>query len=199
MNPIHYKQPKSTQVNPNKMEDIKPLLQTPVPRYVEKDYNHTTKTLLMTSRFTTETYEENCRFRQHIPFVCVYNVPKKIKESIPRHRPMYVLEMNNTTNQIMGIGKILNVAKPKENYVHEVGNYNRYSYSGTERVDRHEMTDEELKLIQVLDCLCFHGRAHLKRHLGITQFPIRTLYQIRQQIDVLDIIHSMFDRKYKKP
>ena len=60
------------------------------------------------------------------------------------------------------------------------------------------MTDEELKLMEMLDCLCFYGRAHLKRHQGITQFPIRTLCQLRQQIDVLDVIHSMFDRKYNQ-
>ena len=43
----------------------------------------------------------------------IYGCNKKIPENIPYMAQVYVLEMNNDTNQVMGIGLIRNYINPK--------------------------------------------------------------------------------------
>ena len=68
-----------------------------------------------TARFTTETYNENLRWKkrkngkEH-----VMDLIKKFPKVIPYDSCIFVIEMNNTTNQIMGIGLIKNRFIPSE-------------------------------------------------------------------------------------
>ena len=90
----------------------------------------------MVTRFNNNTWEENCRWREknNIPG-CVYNSPVHIKEEIPLMITIYVIEMNNNTNKIMGIGVIKNKIRYNLKYkIHKNRYYNRYIYIKTNQI-----------------------------------------------------------------
>ena len=110
--------------------------------------------------------------------------------------------MNNTSDTIMGIGKLYNRSKLNEAVVYnEYGKesgyrMNRYNYIGEQRIDRSEMNPEELTILGILEIICFKGKGHQKRSLSITQFPIEKLYKLDEEYSIMQIIESQFDRKY---
>jgi hypothetical protein len=58
-------------------------------------------------------------------------------EKIPLNSLVFVVEMNNSTNKIEGIGLIRNMLHPEKKLrVYQTGNYNRYTYYGNFRIDR---------------------------------------------------------------
>jgi hypothetical protein len=123
--------------------------------------------LLMVTRFNNTTWEENKRWRETNEYEgCVYNSPVYIKEIVPLMITIYVIEMNNDTNKILGIGKIINKVYTDKKYnIYEERNYNRYTYRGSTRI---ETTDEKIEKLQKR---LFKGKSHLKRGQGITQVP----------------------------
>ena len=59
------------------------------------------------TRFTNETYLQNKFWRErHSHYGCIYGCPVKISYVIDPDIILFVLEMNNTTNKIMGISVI---------------------------------------------------------------------------------------------
>ena len=61
------------------------------------------------TRFNNETWRENQSWRENNNFTgCIYNTPIHIKDAIPLEIILYIIEMNNQTNNIMGIGRLLN-------------------------------------------------------------------------------------------
>ena len=83
---------------------------------------------------------------------------------------VYVLEMNNDTNQVMGIGLIRNYINPKYKICvyNSDTNYNRYVYNSGYRKDRSEINE---KLLKALEIILFKGYGHYKRGQGITRIP----------------------------
>ena len=60
-----------------------------------------------TTRFTTSTYAENKEWRdKHNWRGCIYGLNKKMPKTVPYMALVYVIEMNNDTNEIMGIGSV---------------------------------------------------------------------------------------------
>ena len=108
--------------------------------------------------------------------------------------------MNNDTNQIMGIGLILNIAYHRKKNVYEDFNYNRYSYFAKKRIDRSEFSILEQEVISILETLCFKGYGHLKRGQGITILPIPYLYKCynenEKKIDIVQVIREMFNTRF---
>ena len=128
---------------------------------------------LMVTRFNNVTWEENLRWRERENFTgCIYNCPNHIKETITLLLPIYVVEMNNDKNKIMGIGKIINKVYTNRKYkIYSDNNYNRYTYKGKIRIDRNEIIKLESKMIEYVESLekkLFKGYKHLKRGQGIT-------------------------------
>jgi hypothetical protein len=92
---------------------------------------------------------------------------------VPHLALVYVIEMNNDTNKIMGIGLVRNYINLK----YEVciykrrwkgNNYNRYIYNSAHRKDRSEINK---KLLCALELIVFKGYGHFKRGPGITTIP----------------------------
>lgn len=121
----------------------------------------------MTTRFNTETWQENCRWREKNNFKgCIYNSPIRIKDNIPLNISLYVIEMNNDCNQIEGIGIIKNYIQTDKKYkIYSDSNYNRYTYHGKYRISR-EMIQNK-KELEKLEQSLFKGKGHLKRGQGI--------------------------------
>ena len=88
--------------------------------------------LLCATRFNKDTMDEFYRWIEtYDKEFHVYNTPVKISEKILPNSTLLVLEMNNSTNKLEGIGLIKNKCKVnsnKENKIYSDRNYNRYSY-----------------------------------------------------------------------
>jgi hypothetical protein len=125
---------------------------------------------MTTTRFNNKTYNENYHFRNKHNFSgCIYNVPREMPNYIPLGSKVFVIEMNNDKDIIMGIGYLYNILyKKKYLKIYEDMNYNRYSYVSKHRVDRNDMNDFQLEKLKVLENLVFKGKTHLKRGQGIT-------------------------------
>jgi len=192
------------------MQRIQQLFQSPVSEYGQKEYQKSLKAYIMTSRFTDTTYKQNKRFRTHPQIKkqnihCVYSAPRQITNTIVKGKILYVLELNNTQNKIMGVGKVHNIPYYKKNEVYDTSikeydfttNYNVYSYTGSQHVETAEMDEEDQQTIKILETICFKGKQNMKRSPLITQFPIRKLYQLREELNISEIVENMFAKKYK--
>jgi len=128
---------------------------------------------LGTTRFNARTWEENMQYRHKKQYTgCIYGTPKQIKDDVTLHLPIFILEMQNDANKIMGIGLVRNVIVIGKRYnMYSDSFYNRYTYKGKYRIDRNELNKDELKVIEILDVLVFKGYHHLKRGQGITIVP----------------------------
>lgn len=158
----------------------------------QESYNY----VLMTTRFNNKTWQENVEYRKrHSKIGCIYGSPEPISQSIGYDTIMFTLEMNNEENKIKGIGMVRNKAICEKYYIYENGNYNRYVYLGKYRIAREEMSEEEEKLMQAFDILCFTGKRHVKRGQGLRKFPMDMLYKCSKKIDILKYISNMFKKR----
>lgn len=127
--------------------------------------------IIATTRFNEKTYEQNAKYKKKMgQLACLYGTPIKIKETIPLESQIYVIEMNNSTNKIEGIGLIQNRIILDKNYrIYDDMDYNRYIYRGSKHLAVSKITDEyDMRVISVLEQLLFKGERHCKRAQGIT-------------------------------
>lgn len=153
---------------------------------------------LMTTRFSEDTWSENCAFRRRYPKIgCIYPTPEPIATMVPLDSVLFVLEMNNSQNRIMGIGMLSNhsICNSSKYRVYSEQNYNRYTYLGTRRIDREDMTAEEETVMKVFDILCFKGAKHMKRLRGIKAFPLDILSRCTKEMDLVHFVKQMFKER----
>jgi len=161
-----------------------------------KEYKKTFRHFLLTSRFNNSTWNENENYRKKYPNIgCIYCSPDPISKEIPHDSIMFILEMNNDTNKIMGIGMIKNHPHISKYRIYDEGNYNRYVYVGKRRIDRSEMTEGEERIMKVFDILCFTGNRHMKRGQGLKSFPPDMLYRCSKKLDLVQFIKQMFQNR----
>ena len=162
-------------------------------RLYRKSLRHT----LATTRFTNETWSENVRWRStNTAAKCIYGTPIQMSAKVPLDTNVFVLEMNNEIDQIMGIGLVKNQSIAGKYIVYSNGNYNRYIYAGKTRIDREEMTELEKPVLQLLEELCFRGINHSKRGQGITAFPIKLQYKSQTLgLNLMEFVCDMFKRR----
>ena len=156
---------------------------------------------VLTTRFNTATWTENNLFREKQKFIkCIYCSPNGTSQSIPLNSLLFVLEMNNTTNRIMGIGLVRNTPFHEHYKVYDYGYYNLVAYIGYHRMEREEMCMDkigEVCIWEELEQVCFKGKGHLKMGNGMTSFPVNALYHFHQNgIDVIQWISKKFRDKY---
>jgi len=166
-----------------------------------KDFIKEQKQTIMTTRFSNKTLLENQLFREKHPKIkCVYCSPQKVSSYIPLESTIFMLEMNNDTNEILGIGMICNHAHIGKYRVYQESNYNRYVYTGSKRIDRSQLTEHEEKIMKFFDIVCFKGNKHMKRGQGFTVFPMETIFRIFKfcNINLVDYIKNMFLKRIEK-
>lgn len=155
--------------------------------------------VLMTTRFNTNTANENSKYRKmKWQNGCIYGTPVMVSNRIHNESKLFVLEMNNDENQIIGIGLTLNNPQFNKHKIYSDFNYNRYSYIGKYRISRDEMSEEEEFIMQIFDKLCFEGKYHMKRGHGMTAFPMKILYRCRNIIDLVKSVEEMFKKRIIK-
>ena len=143
--------------------------------------------ILTVTRFNNNTWDENCRWREKNVFPgCIYNSPVHIKENLPLMITIYVIEMNNDQNKIMGISQIINKVYTDRRYkIYEEGNYNRYTYRGKTRIDRTDIALENLETLEKLEKRLFKGKSHLKRGQGLSRVPFDVSKEYLKFITIL--------------
>jgi hypothetical protein len=157
---------------------------------------------LTTTRFNNITWRECRAFveagRAGDGVGCCYSSPIGVSQRVPRDALVFVLEMHNDVNQIMGVGAIYpRSAQYRQFQVYSDDKYNVCSYTGRYRLDRSELRDE---LVAALDRLCFRGKRHLKRLRGITLFPIDIIQHCKMahDMDIGKEIRDAFLRKFPR-
>ncbi len=128
------------------------------------------------THFDSKTYRENrdwCLKNNYEG--CIYGSPIRISSSIDPDTTLYVLEMNNTTNRIMGIGVIVpgtrTITRAK---IYSDQNYNRFIYNSKLRIDLENdfIPLSMIKKIVILEKMLFYGSRHCKRGQGIQLLPV---------------------------
>jgi hypothetical protein len=129
---------------------------------------------LMATRFNNKTWEENVIWRERNEYKgCIYNSPIYIKETIPLEVILYIIEMNNNTNKILGFGKIINKNYSDRRYfIYSDRNYNRFTYKGKTRIDIKDIDEKYNEQIEKLENYLFKNKGHFKRGQGISQLPL---------------------------
>ena len=162
-------------------------------------YQTSMKNILVTTRFNNETWAENTRYRMNNTRMgCIYPTSQENSAQIAIDAIVFVLEMNNDTNRIMGMGMVRNHALIKKHRVYSNENYNLYAYLGKHRIDRSEMDEKEEQIMKVFDILCFTGARHMKRLQGMKMFPVDMLYWCSKILDLVDFITQMFKRRLER-
>jgi hypothetical protein len=146
-----------------------------------------------TTRFTTATFAENTEWRKkHNWEGCIYGLNKKNPTTIPYMALVYVIEMNNDTNKIEGIGLIRNyINQDYKTCVYKSDrNYNRYIYNS---IYRKNVTDiKYIKIIEMLELLLFKGSGHYKRGQGITTISWERFDDLGKKV-IKSFFHKLFD------
>ena len=148
------------------------------------------------SRFTNSTWEENESYRTRSDFSgCVYGSPQQMSPKIDPKSLVFVVEMNNSQNKVIGIGLVRNLHVTTKTYkIYDTGNFNRYVFVGKYRVDRSELSSG---LLEILDYILFKERTHLKRGSGITTIPDKLFrHNICCERDVKQEIIDAFLNKF---
>ena len=125
---------------------------------------------LACTRFNTSTYDENMTYRQNNNINVIYGVTIKIRDIYSLGSSIFVVEMNNETNKIEGIGLIKNSLMSEKKHKIYINNkeYNRYVYGGKYWMSRTQILDFDKEIVEILEIVLFKGRSHLKRMTGIT-------------------------------
>ena len=157
-----------------------------------RTYKRQLKYHILTSRFNHQTWTENTNYRQINPQIgCVYGAPIKISNDVPVDSIIFMLEMNNDTNKILGIGMIKNHTINAQLEIYEKRNYSRY-------IDRSEMSGNEELVMLAFDVLCFRGNHHMKRGQGLLSFPVEILCKCLKVLDLVEFITNMFRIRIRK-
>ena len=122
--------------------------------------------------FNEKTFGENEYWRtKNNCKGCVYGLDKRI-ENFPYEENIIIIEMNNDTNEITGIGKIRNILKEENrSRIYSDENYNRLVYKGKQRINRKELIKSNKNIIDYLERILFFGSRHFKRGHGVTKIP----------------------------
>lgn len=154
---------------------------------------------VVTGRYNNETWEASLQYRIKKKFACIYAPPSRLSPSIDLNSPVFVIEMNNSTNEIIGIGLIKNkIVTDKVYKVQQDSNCNRYIYIGDYYVTRDILDKYNTFLVYVLEEILFKGYTHSKRGTGLTKIPEKVLhFDICQGLDIKKEIRNIFVHHFK--
>ena len=149
---------------------------------------------VVTTRFNNDTLDANYMYRLRHRLTCLYCCPGELSPKILYDMPVFVIEMNNSTNKIEGIGLIKNKPETTRYYkVHQDGNTNRYIYVGNYFLDGKTIQEYDNHLVSILEEILFKGYTHSKRGQGLTLIPEKVLkYDICKGKDIKKEIKDMF-------
>ena len=145
---------------------------------------------IVSTRFSNVTLSENhtyC-FKTGIKG-CIYGSPFEMSPNILYDSLVFVIEMNNNTNQIEGIGLVRNLPFMDKYYpIYSEGNYNRFVYKSDYHLNREILLRNNYILVIVLDYLLFKEKNHMKRGCGFTTVTKKIINgKTNPKYNILDI------------
>ena len=154
---------------------------------------------IVTIRYNNQTWGANKNYRLKKKLQCIYASSCGLTESIDFNSPVFVIEMNNELNEIMGIGLIKNLPITDKIYkIQEDRNYNRFIFIGKYHISREILEGYNPFLIYVLDEILFKGKTHSKRGSGLTKIPEKVLkLDVCEDIDIKKEIRKIFIYHFK--
>jgi hypothetical protein len=124
---------------------------------------------IATTRFNNDTIIENMAYREKTKIPVIYGTMIKIHRKIDIGSFLFIVEMNNDTNKIEGIGLVKNnLVLEKKHKIYENDDYNRYIYRGNYWLNRKQIMSLNSSVVEIFDKILFKGKTHLKRACGIT-------------------------------
>jgi hypothetical protein len=150
-----------------------------------------------TTRFNNQTLEQNhCWKKNNNHEGCLYGSPIRVPSKVPVNAKLFILEMNNDTNQIANIGFITNYYDCKvKNYIYSDKNWNRFVYKGKHIIGRNILESEFPKQINILENILFKGCGHYKRGQGITLLSQKRIQQYENELYYLFVcLEGVFKR-----
>ena len=142
---------------------------------------------IYTTRFTTETYEENRAYKQNIldgfqGSLYSTTLPFPVNASLSKY--FFVLDMNNTTNKLMGVGFVKNIlAKDQKIRVHKRQGFNLNIFKSDFYISLDSMGSLEkggrslwkTYIAKEFETYLFYGKSHMKRGGAFTRFPLKKM------------------------
>jgi hypothetical protein len=125
---------------------------------------------LASTRFNNDNWHENYTYKQkHNINGVIYGTNIRIKCTHSVGALFFVIEMNNQTNTIEGIGLIRNQLILDKRYnIYSNGDYNRYIYKGDYWLSREKLLYYDKELVEIFEQILFKSKRHLKRQSGIS-------------------------------
>lgn len=132
--------------------------------------------LVGTVRFNNKTYLENYCWKERKKHKgCAYGLNKPLCKKIPNGKYIYIIEMNNDINKIMGIGKIKNeLVHSNRSRMYKEEGRNQIIYKSNDFISRNDMINNIQKariVIKFLENILFYGSKHFKRGQGCVILP----------------------------
>ena len=130
----------------------------------------------------------------------MYCSPLELSPKIEYNTPVFVIEMNNSTNKIEGIGFIKNKPETTKYYkVHSDSNTNRYTYIGKYFMSRELIDEYKPTLVYILEEILFKGYTHSKRGSGLSLLPEKVIHsEICKGINVKKEIKQLFTYHFRE-
>jgi hypothetical protein len=133
-----------------------------------------------TTRFVNDTWEENQKWCAKNKYKCAYSSSSPMAASLDDIPYIYIIEMNNETNTIEGIGLVPNKSYAN-NKVYKNALLNLFTYKSNCKMRRDEFIERnEIETLELLTKLIFKGYCHFKRGSGYTILPNKITYKSGQ-------------------
>lgn len=161
---------------------------------------------IVSTRFSNLTWNENNSYRNKMESKgCIYGSPQEMSPKILYDSIVYVVEMNNNTNQIEGIGMVKNHPQTDKYYsIYNDGNYNRFIYKSDYYLDRETIMRYNTVLVDALDYILFKEKNHLKRGTGFTTITQKIIsnkthekYKLLDVHKIMLVIKNCFIQQYR--
>ena len=154
-----------------------------------------------TTRFNNTTWQELIKYKESEKIKgCIYGFPLRLTHHIPVKGHIFILEMNNEENKIMGVGIIENwIDTRKYRRIYRERNYNRYIYRGCAYMSRDEMIQlGGVDKVNFIDYMLFKGYDHLKRGQSVTEVSFIKKHSFKERFseNMVDYLLSIFQNKY---
>jgi hypothetical protein len=155
---------------------------------------------IVSTRFNNDTWCENYHSRLKRNISCFYGAPHEMSPKIDYGSTVFVVEMNNSKNQIEGIGLIRNKPCTDKYYsMYNDHNLNRYVYIGKHHMSREMLMRSNQKLVEILDYILFKEKTHMKRGAGFTTIPDKLMTHIRcENRNIKKELRDIFINYYDK-
>jgi len=152
------------------------------------------------TRFNEETYKENMEYREKHDIPVIYGTNIRIRHTYPIGVCIFVVEMNNDTNRILGIGLIKNEQFISEKKIRIYSNpdYNWNIYKGDYWLSREQITEIDPYLVEIFELILFKGKSHLKRVTGISLLTDKLMTNWRFDLpDIKNKVKHVFTNRFK--